>query len=110
MRPRSDDLRLRILDAVDNHEGSQRELAERFAVDPSTITGLLQRRRRTGSASPRPHGGGEPPDARLITDLRPPARKARDVYVYFDNDRKAYAPDDARRLRQRLGLQREERL
>lgn len=56
------------------------------------------------------HAGGEPPDARRITDLRPPARKARDVYVYFDNDRKAYAPDDARRLMQRLGLQREERL
>jgi transposase len=61
MRPLSNDLRQRILDAVDNHEGPQRELAERFAVNPSTITRLLQQRRRTGSAAPRPHGGGKPP-------------------------------------------------
>jgi transposase len=61
MRPLSNDLRRRILDAVDNHEGSQRELAERFAVDPSTITRLLQLRRQSGSAAPRPHGGGKPP-------------------------------------------------
>ena len=61
MRPLSNDLRQRILDAVDNHEGTQRELAERFAVNPSTITRLLQLRRQTGSAAPRPHGGGKPP-------------------------------------------------
>ena len=61
MRPLSNDLRQRILDAVDNHEGTQRELAERFAVNPSTIVRLLQLRRRTGSAAPRPHGGGKSP-------------------------------------------------
>ena len=61
MPPLSNDLRLRILDAVDNHEGTRREIAERFAVDVSTITRLLQRRRQSGSAAPRPHGGGHPP-------------------------------------------------
>src|SRR5262245_38207968 len=61
MRPLSIDLRQRILDAVDNHEGSQRELAERFDVNPSTIVRWLQLRRRTGSAAPRPHAGGKPP-------------------------------------------------
>jgi transposase len=61
MRPLSNDLRQRILDAVDHREGSQRELAERFAVNPSTIVRLLQLRRQTGSAAPRPHGGGTPP-------------------------------------------------
>src|SRR5688500_14005699 len=72
MRPLSDDLRQRILDAVDNHEGSQQELAERFAVNPSTIVRLLQLRRRTGSAAPRPHGGGKPPtrDAEGLERLR----------------------------------------
>lgn len=59
--PLSNDLRQRILDAVDNHEGARREIAERFAVDVSTITRLLQRRRQTGSAAPKPHGGGHPP-------------------------------------------------
>jgi transposase len=72
MRPLSNDLRQRILDAVDNEEGTRRELAGRFAVDVSTITRLLQKRRLTGSAAPRPHGGGRPPtlDAAKLERLR----------------------------------------
>lgn len=46
--------------------------------------------------------GGEPQDARRITDRPPPRRKTRDVYVYFDNDARAHAPRDAVRLRERL--------
>ena len=61
MKPLSNDLRQRILDAVDNREGSRRQLAARFKVDTSTITRLLQLRRRTGSFQPRPHGGGVAP-------------------------------------------------
>jgi transposase len=61
MKPLSDDLRQRILAAVDNHEGSRRKLATRFAVNVSTITRLLQLRRQTGSSQPRPHAGGVSP-------------------------------------------------
>src|ERR1700712_139288 len=61
MQPLSNDLRKRILDAVDNREGSRRELAARFKVNTSTITRLLQLRRQTGSFEPRPHGGGVKP-------------------------------------------------
>jgi transposase len=61
MRPLSNDLRERILRAVDNHEGSRRKLAARFCVNPSTITRLLQLRRQTGSFDPRPHAGGVTP-------------------------------------------------
>ena len=61
MKPLSNDLRERILNAVDNREGSRRKLAVRFVVNVSTITRLLQLRRRTGSADPRPHGGGTAP-------------------------------------------------
>jgi transposase len=61
MQPLSNDLRKRILDAVDNKEGSRRELAVRFSVNTSTITRLLQLRRQTGSVEPRPHGGGVEP-------------------------------------------------
>lgn len=57
MKPLSNDLRARILAAVDNHEGSRRQIARRFAVDVSTITRLLQLRRLTGSLEPRPRGG-----------------------------------------------------
>jgi transposase len=61
MKPLSNDLRRRILDAGDNNEGSRRELAARFKVNVSTITRLLQLRRQTGSSQPRPHGGGVAP-------------------------------------------------
>jgi transposase len=61
MRPLSNDLRERIIAAVDNHEGSRREIARRFRVDVSCITRLLQLRRQTGSIEPRPHGGGKTP-------------------------------------------------
>jgi transposase len=61
MRPLSNDLRERILKAIDNREGSRRKLAARFCVNPSTITRLLQLRRETGSFDPRPHAGGVTP-------------------------------------------------
>src|SRR4051812_10710747 len=61
MQPLSNDLRQRILNAVDNREGSRRDLAARFSVNPSTITRLLQLRRQTGSFDPRPHAGGVTP-------------------------------------------------
>jgi uncharacterized protein YecE (DUF72 family) len=46
--------------------------------------------------------GGEPAEPARITDLAPPRRKARDVYVYFDNDHAAHAPLNARELIERL--------
>jgi transposase len=61
MKPLSNDLRQRILDAVDRREGSLRQLAVRFAVNVSTITRLLRLRRQTGAFDPRPHAGGTEP-------------------------------------------------
>ena len=61
MKPLSNDLRERILSAIDHHEGSRRQLAARFSVNISTITRLLQLRRETGSFDPRPHAGGTEP-------------------------------------------------
>jgi transposase len=61
MQPLSNDLRKRILEAVDNKEGSRRKLASRFKVNTATITKLLRLRRETGSYEPRPHGGGVEP-------------------------------------------------
>jgi len=46
--------------------------------------------------------GKQPRDAKTVT--RPKARaKQLDVFVYFDNDAKVYAPFDAQRLATRLG-------
>ena len=46
--------------------------------------------------------GSEPRDAALTSTSSPPKRAERDVYVYFDNDRKVRAPFDATRLAERL--------
>jgi len=49
------------------------------------------------------HRGSQPADARRIATTRVPAR-ARDVYVYFDNDIKVHAPYDAYALSERLDV------
>lgn len=54
-RPYSDDLRERIVDAVEGG-GSRRGAAEIFGVSASCAIKLLQRWHRTGSVSPAPLG------------------------------------------------------
>lgn len=49
--------------------------------------------------------GGQPEDARLISPAPPAKAKHRDLYCYFDNDIKVKAPFDARRLIEKLGLE-----
>lgn len=46
--------------------------------------------------------GREPRDAALISQTAPRRRAERDVFVYFDNDRKVHAPFDAMRLAERV--------
>ena len=46
--------------------------------------------------------GGQPADATCVSPVAPAPARARDVYVYFDNDAKVHAPFDAIRLRERL--------
>jgi transposase len=89
MRPLSNDLRERIIAAVDNHEGSRREIARRFRVDVSWITRLLQRRRDTGSIEPRPHGGGKTPllDQKDLERLRLLVAKHPDATLHQLRDR-----------------------
>jgi transposase len=89
MRPLSNDLRDRIIAAVDNHEGSRREIARRFSVDVSCITRLLQLRRQTGSIEPRPHGGGKIPmlDQNDLERLRHLVEKRPDATLRDLRDR-----------------------
>lgn len=61
MKSYSEDLRKRIVDAYEALEGSVRELAKRFVVDPKTVQNYLNLKRQTGSVAPRPHGGGLEP-------------------------------------------------
>jgi len=63
MRPYSMDLRERVAAAVDDSEGSQREVARLFRVSLSFISWLMRRRREAGTLAPEPHGGGPHPGA-----------------------------------------------
>lgn len=66
---------------------------------------LEQWARRTRSWS----AGREPRDARRCAPRSTPGGGPRDVYVFFDNDRKVRAPHDAMRLAELLGLDWRER-
>ena len=61
MKPYSNDLRQRVIDAYHNAEGSLRKLAVRFSVSLNFVWLLLERFRETGRVDPKPHGGGQPP-------------------------------------------------
>lgn len=54
----SNDLRERVVQAYLNGEGSQRLLAQRFKISPTTVLSWVKRFRQTGSLDPAPHGGG----------------------------------------------------
>src|SRR5271157_176067 len=74
MRPYSMDLRERVVAAVDEAEGPQREIARLFRVSVSFVSRLLQRRRQKDTLAPEPHGGGptpvlSPDDQRRLEDL-----------------------------------------
>ncbi len=58
MKPISNDLRRRIIEAIQENEESQPEIAERFSVSLSTVEKLWHRFRATGSYEPVPHSGG----------------------------------------------------
>jgi transposase len=58
MKPYSQDLREKIVRALEAQDETQEEIAARFAVSPSFIVKLWRRRRETGSAEALPHAGG----------------------------------------------------
>jgi transposase len=58
--PYSLDLRQKVLQAVDRHIGSQREIAELFGVSLSFVERLLQRQRATGDCAPKPYPSSLP--------------------------------------------------
>lgn len=59
MKAYSVDLRQKVIDAYNQREGSQRQLAKRFGVSLTFIEKLLKRYRTDGTVEPRAHGGGQ---------------------------------------------------
>ncbi len=72
MKPYSNDLRRRIVEAIQENEETQSDIAGRFAVSISFVEKLWQRFRATGSYAALPRGGGRrralADDARLIRE------------------------------------------
>lgn len=56
-----DDLRQKVLRAVDTHPASHARWAEIFGVSRSWIKGIVRRRRETGNAHALAHRGGRGP-------------------------------------------------
>ena len=81
MRAYSIDLRQRVVAAYDAREGTQEQLAARFAVSTSWVRKILRQRRQTGSIEPKPHGGGHPPafDTQAEARLRQAVRDDSDA-------------------------------
>jgi transposase len=58
MKPYSQDLRDRIIQALEAGTVTQRAVAARFCVSGSFVEKLWQRWRRSGSSAAKPHAGG----------------------------------------------------
>lgn len=80
MKAYSTDLRQKVVEAYNNQEGSQRQLAKRFRVSISFVQSLLQRYRQVGTVEPKTHGGGNPPK------LSPKQIEVVEQLVAEDND------------------------
>src|SRR5262249_32731112 len=89
MRAYSNDLRERLVAAVDRGELSLRQIARLFSVSLSCLVRLLQRRWRTGSIQPQPHAGGPTPklDADALRRLRELVREQPDATLAELHDR-----------------------
>jgi transposase len=57
----ADDLRQKLLHAVDTQQASQARLAAVFGVSLSWVKGVVRRRRETGNVHALPHRGGRRP-------------------------------------------------
>src|SRR5260370_12097439 len=55
VRPFSEDIRTRVIQAYLNREGSQRQIARRFNVSLGFVRNLLKRYRDTASFEPKEH-------------------------------------------------------
>jgi transposase len=96
MKAYSVDLRQKIIDAHNQQEGSQRQLAKRFRVSLSFIENLLKRYRTDGTVEPRAHGGGQ------VAKLSPEQQAVLATLVEEDND--AILVELCERLEQSVGV------
>jgi transposase len=61
MKTLSVDLRKRILDSYDAHEGTRLDMAQRYKVSLGLVKKLIQQRKKTGDIAPRHRFSGRKP-------------------------------------------------
>jgi transposase len=61
MKPYSNDLRLKVVEAYIKGQGSLREIANYFGVSLKFVWTLLKKYKETGKVDPKPHQSGNPP-------------------------------------------------
>lgn len=117
MKPYSQDLRERVLAAVQEGEQSQAQIAKQFKIGLSTLETWLRRQRDTGHCAALPHGGGRTRTLQgYETFLRAQVKKQPDVTLEELCSRVAEArgvpasPSMMCRELQRLKLPRKKRL
>ena len=91
MRPYSSDLRQKLLHAYDRDEPSQRQLAARLDLAPSTLQNWIRRRGETGSAAALKPGAPSPKldeagreTLRTIVEAHPDATLGEGAQMLFD--------------------------
>lgn len=85
----------KIIEAYENSEGSQRQLAKRFDVSLGFIQKLLHRYRQDGTIEPRPKANGFPPKL---------AAHESEVREIVEQQADATLKELTERLEQRLGF------
>jgi len=74
MKPYSNDLRRRIVDAYESGDHTLNEVADLFGVSLATVKNFARRKRETGSPDALPHAGGQKPS--LTDKVRASVRNA----------------------------------
>ncbi|MEH2286349.1 helix-turn-helix domain-containing protein [Nostoc sp.] len=96
MKAYSTDLRQKIIDAHNNQEGSQRQLAKRFRVSLSFVQSLLRRFHFSGTVEAKPHSGGQ--SAKLNSE------QMTLVALLVESDNDATLLELCERLQQKAGV------
>jgi transposase len=106
------ELRIRVVEAYENKEGSIRTLAKRFKVSKNFVNDMIKLKNETGSLEPKPHAGGHVPKINEfglkiiegILEETPGLILAEICQEYYNKTKKQINIIDAHRACQKLDI------